>query len=434
MQTGKNVVSMEEHRKKRQARIRVKKQIRYKKTFDYTMIVALAFLVCVGLVMVFSASYYAAEFRESVTSGDVSYYFVKQLICVALGLVVMLAIMFMDYHSFQELPWKKHRWMEPFARIRPYWIILAIAVITLPLVWTPLGRSVNGSSRWIYLFGISIQPAEIVKFALIIFMACAIGRDPRRLKRPVQGVLPYIALLLVICVFLYLQPNFSAIMCIGMLVVVLLYVGGIRLPHLGVIIGCAAIAVVVLIAKEAYRADRLAALADPSQNWQLSQSRYAIASGGLFGRGLGNSMQKLLYLPYSESDFIFSIVVEELGLVGAIVVLAAFVVLIWRCVVAAMRAPDLTGMLIASGVAAMIAIQVVVNVGVVSGLIPPTGVILPFISYGGSAAIVFMGMVGLALNVSRQGRVPLPAKAMAERQEQEDAQQQEPETRRRKRQ
>lgn len=388
------VVSIDERRRKAP----VKKQIKYKPTFDYFMIVVLVLLVCVGLVMVYSASYYTAEIRED----SPQYYFVKQIICVAIGTLLMLATMFFDYHSYSRLPWEKHKWMAGIKNVKLYWVILIFALACLLLVFVPgIGMSVNGSRRWINV-GISIQPSEIMKMALIIFFASSIGRDPRRLKQFGKGLLPYLLLLACVCVPIYLQPNYSAIICIGMLVFVLLFLGGARLNHLGIVIAVAVVALAILVVREGYRVERLEALKDPLSEWQTQQSLYSFGAGGLFGRGLGNSMQKMLYLPMGESDFIFSVIGEELGFVGAVGVLALFGLLIWRGVIAAMRAPDLTGLLMASGVVAILVIQVVINIGVTVGLIPPTGVVLPFVSYGGSGVIMFMCMVGLLLNVSRQ--------------------------------
>lgn len=404
------VVSLHERRKNssRWQPVRVRKQVQYKSTFDYAMIVTLVLLVCFGLVMVFSASYYMAETKEQ----GAEYYFVKQLVCVGIGAILTLFFMFFDYKNYLRFPVEKHPWMKPLEKIRPYWIILVLGLISLALVYSPIGVNINGSRRWINV-GISIQPSEIMKMALIIFLACSIGKDPRRVKQ-FKGLFPYLMLLLMVCAIIYFQPNFSAIICIVALVLSLLMVGGARLPHLGIIVAVGLAAVLLLVAKESYRADRLEALADPSSNWQLKQSLYSIGSGGFFGRGLGNSMQKLLYLPYRESDFIFAIIAEELGFVGCLAVLALFGILIWRGVVVAMRAPDLTGMLLATGAVAMIAIQVIVNIGVNVGLIPPTGVVLPFISYGGSGVIIFMSMVGIMLNVSRHCAPVVPVKETGE--------------------
>lgn len=418
------VVSLDSRRPS--AKARPKREIRYRKTFDYVLIVVMVILLCIGLVMVYSASYYTGEVRqqnsESGTSVGKDYYFAKQLICVAIGAIGMLAIMFMDYHSFVELPWRKYRWMQRFRAIRPYWLVLAFGAVCLLLVFTGLGTEINGSRRWINLFGVSVQPSEILKLAIIIFMSCAIGRSPYSLKS-IKGLLPYFLMLALLAVPIYLQPNFSAILCIAALVVTMLIVGGARWPHIALIIGIIVVAAVVFVASDEYRLRRILAAGDENDEnrWQINQSLYSLGSGGLFGRGLGNSMQKLLYLPMAESDFIFSILCEELGLVGGVFVLLLYAVFIWRGFLAAIKAPDLTGTLLCTGVIAMVALQVFLNVAVTADLIPVTGVVLPFLSYGGSGVIIFMCMAGLVLNVSRQGYKAPPVQKAAEQQAREGA-------------
>lgn len=417
------VVSLEGRRQG--AKARPKREIRYRKTFDYVLIVVMVLLLCIGLVMVYSASYYTGEVRQQNSSSDTSvskdYYFAKQLVCVAIGAIGMLAIMFMDYHSFLELPWRKYRWMQRFKFIRPYWIVLLLGALCLLLVFTPLGMEVNGSRRWINV-GVSVQPSEILKLAIIIFMSCAIGKSPYQLKS-IKGLLPYFLMLALLAVPIYLQPNFSAILCIAALVVTMLIVGGARWPHIALIIGIIAVAAVIFVASDEYRLRRILAAGDENDEnrWQINQSLYSMGSGGLFGRGLGNSMQKLLYLPMAESDFIFSILCEELGLVGGVFVLVLYAVFIWRGFLAAIKAPDLTGTLLCTGVIAMVALQVFLNVAVTADLIPVTGVVLPFLSYGGSGVIIFMCMAGLVLNVSRQGYKAPPVQKAVEQQAAETA-------------
>ncbi len=394
---------MRRGREQERTAVKVEKRTKYTKTFDYLMILSLVFLLCIGLIMVFSSSYYVAQ----INGKPRTHFFLKQLICVGIGAVLMIFLMFFDYHRFNSLGNNSNP-HSFFGKIKPYWVILIASIISLALVYLPgIGVNINGSRRWINL-GVSIQPSEILKMGLIIFMACSINKNPRKMDYFTYGVLPYTVILAIAAGIIYFQPNFSAIICVAGLYIALLVVGGARGSHILAIVGAGALVLFILVAKEGYRSDRISALSDPYSNWQLRQSLYSIGSGGLFGKGLGNSIQKLLYLPYRESDFIFAIIAEELGLLGCLFVITLFMLLIWRCVVAAMRAPDLTGMLIASGTAAMIAIQVVVNIGVNVGLLPPTGVVLPFISYGGSGILIFMSMVGITLNISRQGSTGVP--------------------------
>ncbi len=257
------------------------------------------------------------------------------------------------------------------------------------------------------LFGVSIQPSELSKLALIVFIAGEIGAHPEKLKDFYKGIVPILSVLALLWIILFFMPNYSAIICIALLVFCLLVVGGVDKKFLIGVGIFGAIAILAFIALEPYRVGRFIALSDPFSDsteaaYQLRNSLYSVSSGGLFGRGLGQSVQKLSYLPLPESDFIFAIICEELGFIGAMFTLSLYGIVVWRGVLIALRAPDLTGTLIATGVVSIIAIQVVINVGVVLGVLPSTGVVLPFISYGGSAIVSFIVMIGLLLNVSRQ--------------------------------
>ncbi len=369
---------------KKEKRIR---RIKFVK-FDFPLFITLLILVGFGLVMIFSASYYSAENSKY---ADGLYYFKKQLIGIVLGMAAMIFLMFFDYKRLLKLRW----------------IILGVALLMLVAVLIPgIGQNLNGSRRWINV-GISIQPSEVMKFALIIFIAGGIATSKHDIRNFFTGLLPYLVLLGVICVLIYLQPNFSAIICLATLTFIMLFAGGAHIGQMAVLCGLAVVAACVFVFGEDYRVDRLMAFQDPwkytgDESYQLIQSLYAIGSGGIFGMGLGNGMQKLLFLPYSESDFIFSIVAEELGFVGAVLLIALFAIFIWRGIRIAMKAPDMFGFLIAVGVVSIIGIQVMINIGVVTGAIPATGVALPFISAGSSSLMIFMAMTGVLLNISRQ--------------------------------
>lgn len=355
---------------------------------DYLLLVSLLFLVFLGVLMVYSASYYSAEVRKA----DATQFFQKQLFSAVFGAVLLIVTLFIDYHFYKKVRW----------------VLLFVGIGALLLVWVPgIGVNINGSHRWLDIGGLSLQPSEVLKACLILFIATNIGQSPKGLESAKFGILPYLIITLLVCVPLLLQPNFSAVVCVSMLVVIMLIVGGAKMWQIWVVVGVGVVALCGLVVIAEYRVARLLAFLDPfSENteatYQLRQSLYSIASGGFFGRGLGNSMQKLMYLPFSESDFIFAIVVEEFGFFGALTVLGAFFLFVYRGVRIAMRAPDLTGTLIASGIVGIIAIQVIINIGVVAGVFPPTGVVLPFISYGGSGVAIFMAMVGILLNISRQ--------------------------------
>lgn len=354
---------------------------------DYVLLSVLLVIVCFGVLMVYSSSYY----KNTVEFGTSERLYIKQLICAGIGFGAVMAIISFDYHTYTR--------MKYIAFVGAYLLLLAVFV-------PGLGTEIHGSSRWINFFGISIQPSEIMKFALILLISGEIGAQPDRLKQLSKGYMRYMIILGLVCIPIFFMPNMSAIICICLLVFAMILVGGANWKHLAttILLGVAGLSVLIVI--EPYRVGRMLAFIDPFNTtadaaYQLRQSLYSIASGGLFGRGLGNSMQKLMYLPFSESDFIFAIVVEELGLFGALFLLTLYGIMIYRGVKIAMSAPDLTGFLIASGVTAIIAIQVIVNIAVCTGCMPPTGVVLPFISYGGSALIIFIAMIGLLLCVSR---------------------------------
>jgi len=364
-----------------------------RRSFDYTLLILAMILVLFGIVMVFSASFYSAENSAS-TNHDGYYYFWKQVSGAAIGLVAMIAAMFFDYNKFLKLRF----------------IILGIAIVLMLLVFVPgIGISVNGSRRWVNLYFLDLQSVEVLKFAIIVFMAAGISINQEKMRQFRYGMLPYLILLMIAAVLLYFQPNFSAVVTLALLMFVMMLVGGANLLHFGILGGIGIAGGAVAMVASGYRMNRILAYMDPwayssDLSYQLIQSLYSIGSGGLFGLGLGNSRQKFLYLPYSESDCIFAIVVEELGYIGGLLVLAAFGLLIWRGVRIALRAPNTFGMMLATGITALIAIQVSINIGVVTGLVPPTGVVLPFISYGRTSLIMFMGSIGVLLNISRQTR------------------------------
>lgn len=360
----------------------------HKKSIDYSILILTVMLVLFGVVMVFSASFYYAEQYNH----DQYFYFKKQIIGAVAGAACMVFFMFFNY--------------KRLAKIR--YVLLVIAIALLGLVLIPgVGAMLNGSSRWIKLPGFNLQPVEVAKFALIIFMAANIAQKKEKMKTFKYGVFPYILIMAMICGLLLLQPNFSAVIAIGMLTFVMMYVGGANLLHLGVLGGGAGVGLYILLFTQQYRQNRISAFMDPwsdpaGKGYQLIQSLYSLGAGGIFGRGFGNSRQKFLFLPYGESDFIFSIITEELGYIGAIAVILLFALLIWRGIRVAIRAPDMFGSVTAAGIVSIIAIQVLMNIAVVTGTIPPTGVSLPFISHGSSSLVIMMSAIGVLLNISRQ--------------------------------
>ena len=344
-------------------------------------------LVALGMVMIYSASSYSAK----VHYGDEFFYVKKQALGLIAGIVLFVGACLLDTAILDKLRW----------------IIMAVSIVLLLLVFVPgIGVESYGAKRWLNLGFTTIQPSEIAKFALVIFISGYI-KD----KRCDRWRVIFTTLLSggVVALLLLLEPNMSITLCVVGVVMVMLFVGGMKIKQLLLLAIPLLIGVVVLIIIEPYRLLRLMAFLDPwsspkDEGYQLIQSYYAIGSGGLFGVGLFNSRQKYLFLPFAESDFIFSVICEELGLFGCIFVIAIFVMLIWCGVRIAMRTDNSFDCYLATGVTAVIAIQTLINVAVVSGSIPPTGVPLPYISAGGSALAVFMSASGILVNIAKKNK------------------------------
>ena len=375
-----------------------------KGSIDYSLLIVTLILIAYGLLMVFSASYYMAQ-SSKLYDYDGLALFKKQLIGAAIGLVFMIFFMFFDYKKLMKFRY----------------VLLVIAGLCLVAVFIPeVGKEINGSKRWIEIGPLpSLQPAEIAKVALIVFVASVIYVNRNRMNTFRYGVVPALLALIPICILLYFQPNFSAIIVLCALIFIMIFVGGAKAWHLLALGGVGVVGGFALMMMKDYRVDRITTFLDPWQNsteggYQVVQSLYGIGSGGLFGQGIGNGTQKLSWLPYGESDFIFSIIAEELGLIGVIVLLALFIFLIYRGIKTAAQAPDLFGTMLATGVTTVIALQVIINVGVVTASLPPTGVSLPFISYGSSSLVIFMCMIGIMLNISKQSRRIMMAKRTEE--------------------
>lgn len=362
---------------------------------DYTLLFIVFFLLAFGLVMLYSTSAYDAN----LTYNDSTYLFRKQIFSTLAGLVVLFIVSHLPYHLW-----------ERFAVIG-YGVSVALVLLIIPF-----GIEANGAKRWLRVFGISLQPAEVAKLAMILFLAyliCKMGRNIRTMK----GFLVVLGAAAPISGLIYvITRNLSSAIIIMGIAVVMLFVACPdykRFIILG-LIGIAGVAgIVFLIVKMSesgsvgsFRGERILAWLDPEayasgKGFQTLQALYAIGSGGILGKGLGQSMQKLGFLPEAQNDMIFSIICEELGLFGAIAVLMMFILLIWRCMIIANNAPDLFGALLVVGVMGHIAIQVILNVAVVTNTIPNTGISLPFISYGGSSVMFLLAEIGIVFSVGR---------------------------------
>ena len=357
--------------------------------FDFVLLFSMLILVAFGIVMIYSASSYSAELQYN----DAYFYVKKQIVGVVTGIVGCLFFAFFDYRKLDKCKWT----------------VAIIATILLALVFVPgIGVSKYGATRWINLGITTLQPSEFAKFALIIFSAGYMAKIGEKVRK-FQGILPVIILGCIYCLLIILEPNMSITMCVGLLLISMLFLGGARLKHLVCIILPLLILVPLLIVLEPYRMKRLLAFLDPwaeasSVGYQLVQSLYALGAGGLFGVGLFNSRQKYLFLPFAESDFIFSIIGEELGFVGCLLLIIVFAIMIYRIIMISANSSTRFGALVASGIACIISIQVLLNIAVVTGSIPPTGLPLPFISAGSTSLLVFMSAIGVVLNVDRQSR------------------------------
>ncbi|MBE5741246.1 MAG: putative lipid II flippase FtsW [Clostridiales bacterium] len=345
-------------------------------------------LAIFGCVMVYSASKYSA----TVNYGDEFFYLKKQILGVVIGLVGLIICSFVNHKVYRKF----------------YWIFYFVGLVFLILVFIPgLSRTSYGATRWIGIGSFTIQPSEIAKFCLVFFLAGYLA-DGDKLSK-VKHILITLSLGGAYCILIMLEPNMSITMCVAFTLIFMLFIGGMRLKVFGMMIVPAIALVVVLILMEPYRLSRLVAFINPWENpldegYQLIQSLYAIGSGGVWGVGLFNSRQAELFLPFSESDFIFSITAEELGFIGCIVLCMIFLTLIITIFKVGMRAANKFSAFLCFGIAAIISIQVVLNIAVVTGSIPPTGLPLPFISAGSTSLLVFMSAIGVVLNVDRQSR------------------------------
>lgn len=354
---------------------------------DFTLLITILLLLSIGLIMVLSASSPSALAE----SGNSYSYFGKQAIFAVLGLIAMWFISKIDYRFYQKF--YKHSW----------WVSLLLLVGVLVA-----GKTINGAKRWIYVTEtLSFQPSEIVKLLMIIFYAGILVKNRDELGKYGKGFIKHIFMLMPIIGLLLLQPHFSASIVIIGICSIMMIMAGCKFWHFLVTGGIVGIpAMVLLIIKEPYRLKRVITFLNPWQDptgegWQVIQSLYAIGSGGLFGVGLGESKQKFLYIPEPHNDFIFSILGEELGFIGCAIVLVLFAIFIWRGILIAMKAPDMFGSLVAIGVTALVAIQVIINVAVVTSSMPATGMPLPFFSYGGTALFILLCEMGVLLNISK---------------------------------
>ena len=361
-------------------------------TIDFPFLVILLTLLAVGLVMLYSASSAQSMYDTGYT--DSTRYLQKQLFCALLGLISLWVLSRIPADLWYKLAWPL------------YWVSIGLLLCVLLF-----GQSVNGAKRWINIAGLQFQPSEVAKFTLVLLFARltrGFGNAAREFR---YGVLGFGAALLGILIPLALEKHLSAILLMGMVAVVMMFVAGTHPKWLLTGAAAAAIFVFVYISLMGYAGDRVTAWLHPEEDpadtgYQILQSLYAIGSGGLFGLGFGKSRQKYLYLPFQYNDYIFAIICEELGLVGALLIIALFAALILRGYWIALRASDRFSTVLGAGLITLIAIQTVLNLGVVTNLLPSTGIALPFFSYGGTALAVNLSQMGILLSISRQRNLP----------------------------
>lgn len=354
---------------------------------DYPFLILVLLALAVGLTMLYSASFAQSEYDTGYTSS--TRYLQKQAVCALIGLAAMF--------FFSRIPaqlWYRLAWPLYFGSI-----VLLLSVLVV-------GESVNGARRWINVAGIQFQPSELAKFTMILLFGRLTRQFGERAEKFRYGVLGFGLAMLGILVPLALEKHLSAIMLMGMVGVVMMFVAGTRAKWLLAGAGAAAAFVVVYVSLMGYAGDRITAWLHPERDpgdtgYQILQSLYAIGSGGLFGLGFGKSRQKYLYLPFQYNDYIFAVICEELGLVGATAIIVLLAALILRGYWIALHAKDRFSTVLAAGLITLIAVQTVLNLGVVTNLLPSTGISLPFFSYGGTALAVNLGEMGIVLSISR---------------------------------
>ena len=360
-----------------------------KNPIDFTLLITILLLLSIGLIMLLSASSPSALSE----SGNSYSYFFRQAIFAVAGLFMMWVISNIDFRFYQK-----------------YYKLAYIVAFVLLLAVPFIGREVNGAKRWIYVTEtLSVQPSELVKLLMIIFYAGILVKNRDELNKYGKGFAKHILLVVPIIALLLIEPHFSASMIIIGIVAIMMIVAGCKFWHFlvsGLVVGIPGI--IALIFLEPYRLQRVMTFLNPwsdptGDGWQVIQSLYAIGSGGLFGSGLGESKQKYLYIPEPHNDFIFSILAEELGFIGCAVVIILFAIFIWRGILIAMKSPDMFGSLVAIGITAQVAIQVIINIAVVTSSMPATGMPLPFFSYGGTSLFILLCEMGVLLNISKAG-------------------------------
>lgn len=363
-----------------------KPKIKKEGEIDYGILYTLCLLLAVGIVMIYSASSYYAMFHNN----NSMYYLTRQIIWCSVGVIALIFMMNVDYHKLKK--------------ITPYLIVITVPLL-VSVFFFP---AVNGAKRWIQLGPLTFQPSELTKYVVVLFLAMSIDLKGDRIKRFWDGIVPYLGVAGFFAGLILLEKNLSIASIIMIVTFILLFVGGGKLKHLfGIVAPALFTLAIFFIFSSDYRRARMLNFIDPwkdaaGDGYQLIQSFYALGAGGVTGLGLGQSRQKTLYMPEPHNDFIFAIIGEEIGLIGCLFIIGLFLFFIWRGVRVAMKAKDTYGRLLAMGITSIIAVQAIINIAVVTGSMPVTGVPMPFISYGGTSLVINLMAMGILLNVSTQ--------------------------------
>ncbi len=358
---------------------------------DWVIFIPVIALMLFSISFVYAASATNSEFKF----GDSEQLFLSHTIRVFLGIIIMFISMKIDYHIYSKISLP----------------LLTLGILLLIVVLF-VGTNIKGASRWIMLGPLSFQPSEFVKLVMVIHFAALLAKKQDVIKDFEKGFFPFILWTVIICFLIALQPNFSTMMVIFMIAVSMMFIGNNNLLHLGTTFGIGLVAVIVFFITAPYRLARLQSFLGFGENagnqevsYQLNQALIALGNGGLFGVGVGQNRQSHLFLPESYGDFIFSILGEEYGFIGLIGIISVFLIVFWRGMLIARKAPDNFGYFLAIGIVITFAIYVFVNAGVNTGLLPTTGVPMPFVSYGGTAVLFYSAAIGILLNISAQAGV-----------------------------
>ncbi len=365
--------------------------------YDPILLISVLLLVGIGLVAVYSASSILAEARF----GDHYFYLKRQVVFCLFGILLMIAAKNINYLIYRKL----------------VYVFLGLSLLLLVLLLIPgLGFKVGGAQRWFRFGFISLQPSEAAKLSLAVFMAYSMSKNVDQMKSFMNGLLPHLLVGSVFVALILLQPDLGTAVIIGVWMLVLLFVGGVHLGQLVLLLGLTTPIVFYLISQSAYRLNRWWAFLNPWEDpqgfgFQIIHSFLAFGSGGLFGVGLGNSKQKLFYLPEPHTDFVAAIIAEEAGFIGISILTILFALIVIRGIMIALKAPELFGTYLALAISCMLAVQVIVNMGVVMALLPTKGLTLPFVSYGGSSLVISLLGMGILMNISRRALGGNPASA-----------------------